>query len=242
MDPNTAPVVDHRGPTRGRRPRALKLLALGAAASLVVVVVLQLLPSPVTPSSPASAALQKLAHLAAAQPAIPPSDSEWLQAGESGSLLVSYTEVGPTATPGATAVIGTSVTNWSNTSDETCTGANFTSVSFLSNDAQSAWIGAGLKSAVPSTTYAGCIVIDATPSVGAGDGAGVIDVSKLPTDPGALASALESGSTGIPGVDMTDLSPYARAVKLLVGPTIGATPQFKSALLGASRHFRGFTF
>jgi hypothetical protein len=67
---------------------------------------------------------------------------------------------------------------------------------------------------------------------------GALDVAHLPTDPTALARALETGSTGIAALDTPlpgnrHLTPFGRAVTLLVGPTLGATPALWSALLRA---------
>jgi hypothetical protein len=75
----------------------------------------------------------------------------------------------------------------------------------------------------------------------------LIDVADLPTDPGALAQQLQAGKTGIPAVD--DMLPdsgnpdiaFQRAAVLLIGPTVGATPQFKSALYQAIALLPGVT-
>jgi hypothetical protein len=63
-------------------------------------------------------------------------------------------------------------------------------------------------------------------------------VAQLPTDPAALAQVIETGTTGIsaldqPGPGNQNLTPFGRAVVLLVGPTLGGTPALWSALLRA---------
>ena len=81
-----------------------------------------------------------------------------------------------------------------------------------------------------------------------GQAPGALDVARLPTDPTALAQELETGSTGIPALDaslpghLSYLTPFGRAVTLLVGPTLGATPALWSALLRAMATMPGVAF
>jgi hypothetical protein len=76
-------------------------------------------------------------------------------------------------------------------------------------------------------------------------GSGAFDISSLPTDPATLAQELEAGTTRIPDLDRLpsgeiSVNPgFARAVVLLVGPTVGASPSFWSALLNAMAAMKG---
>jgi hypothetical protein len=80
----------------------------------------------------------------------------------------------------------------------------------------------------------------ATASNGAGlaYGAGVTDVSSLPTDPSVLAHELATGTTGISGIDHLAILPgqnpgFARVVPLLVGPLTGTSPALNAAIFKA---------
>ena len=63
-------------------------------------------------------------------------------------------------------------------------------------------------------------------------------MARLSTDPVALAHVIETGTTGLSALDQPQpgnhyLTPFGRAVALLVGPTFGGTPALWSALLRA---------
>ncbi len=70
-------------------------------------------------------------------------------------------------------------------------------------------------------------------------------MSSLPTDPSILAQELASGTTGIPALDQsqgTAPNPgFQRAALLLIGPTVGATPQFAGTLYQAIALLPGVT-
>jgi hypothetical protein len=75
----------------------------------------------------------------------------------------------------------------------------------------------------------------------------LIDVSSLPADPSTLAQEIESGTTGIPALDQLlpdEAAPnpgFQRAAMLLIGPTVGATPQFDATLYQAIALLPGVT-
>jgi hypothetical protein len=161
----------------------------------------------------------------------------------SGSFLVSYDELSGGATPGASAVVDATVNDWSNSDTITCTQVSFDSATFSSNANEAAWQSAGLSVRPSPGPTSSCVkIVAADPNAAAGNGAGVVDVSSLPTTPSALEHALESGTTGIPGIDQFGSSAFGRAVGLLIAPTVGATPQFSSALLEAMSTLPGIQY
>jgi hypothetical protein len=79
---------------------------------------------------------------------------------------------------------------------------------------------------------------DAINGAGFAYGAGVTDVSSLPTDPSTLAHELTTGTTGIVGIDHLLIPPgenagFARVVPLLLGPLTGSSPAFNAAIFKA---------
>ncbi len=149
----------------------------------------------------------------------------------------------------AQATIGMSVQKWSTASGQTCTTLTAQPAQFASPSEQTAWLGLNLLASPNPPTASQCLqgVGSAAPPdaiTGAGQ---VIDVSSLPSDPPALAQQLESGATGIPALDqlLPDLAApnpgFQRAAMLLIGPTLGATPQFESTLYQAIALLPGVT-
>ena len=149
----------------------------------------------------------------------------------------------------AQATIGMSVQKWSTASGQTCTNLTAQPAQFASPSEQSAWLGLNLLVTPKPPTASQCLqgVGSAAPPdaiTGAGQ---VIDVSSLPIDPAMLAQELQSGTTGIPALDqlLPDLAApnpgFQRAAMLLIGPTLGATPQFESTLFQAIALLPGVT-
>ena len=160
-----------------------------------------------------------------------------------GQLLLSRANLSVAASVNngaAQATIGLSVEKWSTASGQTCTALTAQPAQFASSSAQSAWTGLGLRTLPqPATAYQCLQGGGATPPdaiTGAGE---AIDVSSLPTDPASLAQELEASTTGIAALDQ--LTPdvaapnlaFQRAAMILIGPIVGATPQFDSALYRA---------
>jgi hypothetical protein len=222
------------GPRRARR-LVLPVMAVGAFAA-VVILVLQLLPTPaLQPPSAAAAVLRHLARQAAA--AEPPpilKDDQWLQSEFQVSYLAAPAHSGPesAALQSARAVVTVSAENWANDLSQYCGQQVVTSVAYDSPASQQAWTSSGFG--LPSTPQPQC----GSGFLGAGgEGPGTLDVAQLPTEPAALAQVIETGTTGISALDQQpgnqNLTPFGRAVTLLVGPTLGGTPALSSALLRA---------
>jgi hypothetical protein len=149
----------------------------------------------------------------------------------------------------AQATIGLSVQKWSTASGQTCTSLTAQPAQFASPSAQADWVGLHLLTSPNPPTASQCL--------GGGGGAAppdaitgagqLIDVSPLPTDPSTLSQDLESGTTGIPTLDQLlpdEAAPnpgFQRAATLLIGPTLGATPQFDAALYEAIALLPGVT-
>ena len=146
------------------------------------------------------------------------------------SYLVAPPHQGPesAALQSARAVVTVNAENWANDLSQYCSQQVVTSVVYNSLAGQQAWSSSGIG--VPSTMKPGC----GSGFLG-GQDRGTLDVARLPTDPAALAKALESGATGIPALERPfhGFTAFGRAVRVLVGPTIGATPALRSALLRA---------
>ncbi len=224
---------------RARRARRLVLSTMSVAAVAgAVILVLQLLPAPnLQAPSAAAAVLRHLAvEAAVAEPAAIPKGDHWLQSEFRVSYLVAPTHNGPDsgALRSARAVVTVNAETWANDLSQYCSQQVVTSVAFTSPASQQAW--STSEFGPPSTPQPQC----GSGFLGmGGQGSGALDVASLPTDPAALAQALETGTTGIPALDQpflgkhNYLTPFGRAVMLLVGPTLGATPALWSALLQA---------
>jgi hypothetical protein len=220
------------GPTGARR-LVLPVMGVGVVAA-VVILVLQLLPTPaLQPPNAAAAVLRHLARQAAsAEPPPNLKGDQWIQSELQVSYLAAPAHSGPesAALQSARAVVIVNAQNWANDLSQYCSQQVVTSVTYDSPASQQAWTSSGFG--LPSTPPPQC----GSGFLGAGgEGLGTLDVARLPTDPAALAQVIESGTTGISALDEPHhfLTPFGRAVALLVGPTFGATPALWSALLRA---------
>jgi hypothetical protein len=140
----------------------------------------------------------------------------------------------------AQATIGLSVQKWSTATGQTCVALTAQPAQFASPTDQTAWTGLGLRTLPQPPTAYQCLQGGGASPPDAITGAGeAIDVSSLPTDPSALAQELEASTTGIPALDQltSDLAApnlaFQRAAMILIGPVVGATAQFDSALYRA---------
>ena len=223
-------------------------LSLGAIA-VVLLLIVQLLPtSGGRPSTAAAATLRSLAQVAGAQSPVTPTGSQWLEQRVQTSFNGSIQSVGATQTPLATATATANIDEWSNTHSTTCTESAFSPAHFAAPANQQAWVAAGLlvqpaTPAISCTSFSGSQYSTAGGAVG--EGAGAFDISSLPTDPTRLAHELETGTTGISGLDQLPSGVagndpgFARSMVLLVGPTVGGSPSFWSALLNALATMHG---
>jgi hypothetical protein len=220
-----------------RRPRHRLRVVTGVAAAVAVSVVLafQVLP-PSKTDSPVAAAAQ-ISHLAEYVPTTSP-----LQAGQwstymlQGVLEANIGDAGNTPTPDARASIPIELESWSNSTGGTCTSEQFGTATFASPSNAQAWHAIGLidtPTNQPATSCAAGAEIDD----GADSALAAIDVSALPQDPAALATKLQTGTTGIPSIDRAAtgdppaVAGFVRLTALLVGPVIGDWPGFSQELL-----------
>jgi hypothetical protein len=234
---------DRRTPGSNRQTRRWAMAAaFGAGVSALLLVLLLLPTSALQSPSAAATALRHLARQAAA--AEPPPilrGDQWLQSEFQVSYLVAPTQSVPASAElrSARAVVVVNVEDWMNDLSQYCSQQIVSSVAYDTPAGERAW--SSSPSAVPSTQQPQC----GSGFLGSdGLGSGGLDVAQLPTDPAALAHAIESGNTGLSALDQplpgnNYLTPFGRAVTLLVGPTLGATPALWSALLRATATMPG---
>jgi hypothetical protein len=229
-------------PSRRHPPRRSRKALLAGVITVVVGAVLLLtvlLPGVERHSPPAAAAeLRQIAANAVHQPPLQLARNQWLQTGQQVSFSAEVSRVGSTPTPGAQATVRASIKEWSNSVGESCLSATPSSAQFASPANARAWHAAGLLDLPKTQPVISCASVDgATAANGLGRGNGVISVSGLPTDPSILARELETGTTGLAGIDeVSSFAPdagFERAAILLMGPTTGASPAFESALYNA---------
>ena len=219
--------------------------AIGVGALLAaILLVLQLLPTPSLRVPTAEAAvLRHLAGEAAAEPTPVLKSDEWLRSESRVSYLVAPPHGGPesAAPPSARAVLTVNAEEWSNDLGQYCSRQVVVSWAYRPANPQASPGQFGEPSSPQSQCGIGFLGLG-------GQAPGALDVARLPTDPTALAQELETGSTGIPALDaslpghLSYLTPFGRAVTLLVGPTLGATPALWSALLRAMATMPGVAF
>jgi hypothetical protein len=220
-----------------RRPRRWAVASAFSVAVVTLLLVVLLIPSAtLAPPSAAAAVLRHLANQAvAAAPAPILKDGQWLQS----EFQVSYQAVPLSggsrsgALRSTRAVVTTKAQDWTNDLSQYCSLQVVTSVTYGSPASRRAW--QSNRNRLPPALPPQC----ASGYLGSGNHApGIPDVARLSTDPTTLARVIEAGTTGLPVLDQPlpgnhHLTPFGRAVILLVGPTLGATPAFWSALLRA---------
>lgn len=213
--------------------------ALGAAVAAVLLIVLLLSNIGQHQSVAAATELRLIATNAASQSTPPLGPGQYLMTEKRVSLFANVTLVGNTPTPNAQATVGATIKQWADENGDTCVSANTGPAQFASPANQAAWKAAGLLN-TPRQPYPSCVTFagGASTSIGLEDGAGVINVSSLPTDPSTLAHELTTGTTDIGALNRVSVSQgknagFERAAILLVGPTSGTTPAFTSALYNA---------
>jgi hypothetical protein len=230
-------------PVHLRRARWFVVPVVFAAAVVIALVFVGVASSPLggRPTSVAAAALRRLAGVASAQPALTLTRHQYLHSHYDASIQAMFNAG---SNPASQAIVNATIDQWSNLGTVTCTQATLGPATFSSSGAQEAWVGAGLLVVPSPATTSSCFSAGTVSSLNLGD-AGAIDVSKLPLNPRALARELTRGKTGILRVDQalgSETEPdvaFQRAVVLLAEPTVGATPQFWSALLRAMSTFPG---
>jgi len=217
------------------RRRLQAVTGVAAAIAVGVVLTFQLLPSSKPDSSIAAAA--QISQLAESVPTTPPLQAgQWSTYKMQGVLGANVSDVGKTPTPGAQASIPIELEAWSNSTGGTCTSEQFGTAIFASPSNAQAWHAIGLidtPTNQPVTSCAGGVeTYDGVESALA-----AIDVSTLPQDPAALATKLQTGTTGIPSIDQAAVGDppavagFVRLTALLVGPVTGNWSGFSQELL-----------
>jgi hypothetical protein len=126
------------------------------------------------------------------------------------------------AVPAVHADVPVSIQIWTKRDGNVSYGERFGTAQFTSPAARAAWSAAGLP-----------IQLSGAEQYFTGGGSNGLDVASLPVDAIALRALIAKGKTGIPEVDRVPAGPGAtgqRVTLLLLGPDIGATRQFYSAL------------
>ncbi len=254
--PPTQGHLDRRRRTRLTRRTTLSLgglMTACVAAALVALLVVSVPPAP--HSTPGATTKPFPSHLSvgdqlrlvadrAAEQPIPHLQSDQALYSQANLSIAANVNNGA-----AQATIGLSVQKWSTDSGQTCTSITAQPAQFASPSAQAAWVGLHLLTSPNPPTGSQCLEGGgdaATPDAITGAGQ-LIDVSSLPSDPSTLSEELESGTTGIPILDQLqpdEAAPnpgFQRAAMLLIGPTLGATPQFDAALYQAIALLPGVT-
>lgn len=231
--------------TRRRTGRILVPIVSLSLVAAILVLAGMLWPTAGFRAGPSAAAtLRSLAQVAGAQPSTLPADNQWLEQKVQVSFNALILTVGSTSTPNVSATVNATINEWSNTKSTTCTQSTFGAAQFVSPVNEQAWIAAGLL-VNPVSPSVSCTTVNGSQSSAVGGGAGAFDISSLSTNPATLAQELESGTTGITGLDQLPSSEagvnpgFGRAVALLVGPTVGASAPFWSALLNAMATMKG---
>jgi hypothetical protein len=228
-----------KGPARTRR---LVSASVGIVVVIAAVLVAVLLPwVGQRPPAAAAAQLRLIAANAANQPVPTLGNDQWLEVKSQSTYAFTVTTLGSLSAGGASATIPTTSTNWSNDFGETCWTIDFSDAHFASPSNQTAWSSLGLSTSPTQPALSDCEISttgDANNGAGFAYGAGVTDVSSLPTDPSTLAHELTTGTTGIPGIDNLLILPgqspgFARVVPLLLGPLTGSSPALNAAIFKA---------
>jgi hypothetical protein len=228
------------------------LVAAGVAAAVVAVVVVA--PSaphskPRTTSKPFPTHLSVGDQLRLVADRVADQPIPQIQADQALYTQANLSVVATVNNGAAQAIIGLSVRKWSTASGQTCTTLTAQPARFASPSQQAAWVGLHLLVTPNPPTASQCLQGGggAAPPDAITGGGQLIDVSSLPTDPTVLAQELESGTTGVPALDQLlsdQVAPnpgFQRAAMLLIGPTVGASPQFDATLYQAIALLPGVT-
>jgi hypothetical protein len=247
---------DH-GPTRHgsnsgrprRRSRAVAVavaVAAVAAASLVVALV----PGSVGQKVPVAEAaqLRLIATNAARQPVLHLGSDQWLRIRQVSLVSLEAThevpdgEIGgkPVVTskpiPDAAGTATVTSTEWYNSTGQACVTFRLGPITFATGTNRAAWRTAGLLTRVAAPLSACPDWVAANAFNGFAQGIGAVDISSLTSVPSLLASQLQSGTTGIPGLDQgasTGNQGFEEAVALLTGPLTGKPASFSAELYKA---------
>ena len=230
-------------PRLRRRSRAMAV-AVAVVAVAVASLVMALVPGPVGQKLPVAEAaqLRLIATNAARQPVIQLGSDQWLRMGEVSLVSLEATHQVPDGEldgkpvvtsrpiPDAAATVRVTSTEWYNSIGQACVSLRPGPITFTSSGAnQAAWRKAGLRTRFAAPLAVCPDRVAANALNGFAQGIGAVDVSSLTSDPALLAAQLQSGGTGIPGLDQgakTGNQGFEEAVALLTGPITGKPASF----------------
>jgi hypothetical protein len=248
-----------RGPaphgSNSRRPRRRSVAAAVAVAAVAVAaaaasLVVALVPGAVGQKAPVAEAaqLRLIAANAARQPVLHLGSGQWLRIRQVSLVSLEAThevpdgEIGgkPVVTskpiPDAAATATVTSTEWYNSIGQACVTYRLGSITFATSANRVAWRTAGLLTRVAAPLSACPDWVAANAFNGFAQGIGAVDVSSLTSDSSLLATQLQSGTTGIPGLDQgaaTGNQGFEEAVALLTGPITGKPASFSAELYKA---------
>ncbi|MGA3147682.1 MAG: hypothetical protein ABSF33_09410 [Acidimicrobiales bacterium] len=231
-----------------RRSRALTV-AVAVVAVAAASLVMALVPGSVGQKLPEAEAAQLrfIATNAARQPVLQLGPDQWLRIGEVSLVSLQATHQVPdgeldgkpvvASEPIADAAATVRVTSaeWYNSIGQACVSVRLGAITFASSANQAAWQKAGLRTRLaPLAVCPDWVAANAFN--GFAQGIGAVNVSSLTSDPALLATQLQSGATGIPGLDQgakTGNQGFEEAVALLTGPITGKPASFGATLYKA---------
>jgi hypothetical protein len=197
-------------------------LAIGSAAVAAILAVVLVVVSQTAPSVSAAAALTRIAHIVGTQESPTLRPGQTFYSVRTATIELTFSNVNGVAVPPVQADFPVSIQIWADNEGDVSYGERFGTAQFTSPAAQTAWLAAGLP-----------VQLSAAEQYFTGGGSNGLDVARLPDHATALRALIAKGNTGIPEVDRVPSGPSAtgqRVTLLLLGPDIGATPRFYSAL------------
>jgi hypothetical protein len=173
--------------------------------------------------------LTHIAHIVAAQEPPTLASGRSLYSERTATIEITFTSVNGVAVPAVRANFPLSIETWAQSNGDVAYREHFGAAQFASPAAQEAWSAAGLPEQFEQKYMGQGSTVLGTE----GTQSAALDVAGLPVDATALGPLIDKGNTGIPEIDHVSRGPDAsgeRVTLLLLGPDIGATPQFYSAL------------
>jgi hypothetical protein len=213
---------------RPRTPRRVPVAIGGAAAAAVLAAVL-LIVSQTAPTVSAAAELTHIAHIVAAQEPPTLASGQSLYSQRTATIEMTFTSVNGIAAPAVHANFPISIETWAQSNGDVAYREHFGAAQFTSPAAREAWLAAGLPEQFEQKYMGQGSTVLGTE----GTQSAALDVAGLPVDATTLGSLIDQGNTGIPEIDRVSPGPDAtgeRITLLLLGPDVGATPRFYSAL------------
>jgi hypothetical protein len=209
-----------------------------AAAGVALALVLALTGQP--RQDAAAAQLRRIAsRVAARQPRPQVGAGRYLMTQVDASLLLTASYIGSGAARNAQATVHATIQQWTDKYGDTCTTTSSSRAMFAGPVNQAAWSAAGLLDSPTDQPALNCNQATEPLFSETDVENGIVDVSRLTTNPTLLARELMTGNTGLAFLDQPDLgigsnAAFERAAALLIGlPLTGVAPAFTSALYKA---------